>query len=296
MHLAFLALALTLSTSASTSPPIQEPESGAAGPSLWDIVEWVEGPGEAQLGNRAQLDLPEGFRFTGPEGTRTLMEAMQNPVSGRELGLVFAETPDGEPSWFVVFEFDESGYVKDDDRDELDAGDLMDTLQEGNEYGNAERKKRGWGTIELVGWQREPFYDPKTNNLTWATLGRGEGGGESVNWSVRVLGRKGVMNVDLVLGPEDLAEALPRFEQLMSSMQYQEGERYAQFTAGDKIAEYGLAALVAGGGVAIAAKTGLLAKFWKVIAAGLVAVGAFAKKIFGWISGRGDARPADGGN
>ncbi len=292
MHLAFLALALALST----SPRNQEPESGAEAQSPFDGIEWVEGPGQAQLGNRAQLEVPEGFRFTGPAGTKMLMEAMQNPVSGRELGLVFAETPDGEPTWFVVFEFDESGYVKDDDRDELDAGDLMDTLQEGNEYGNAERKKRGWATVDLVGWQREPFYDAKTNNLTWATLGRGEDGGESVNWSVRVLGRKGVMNVDLVLGPGDLAEALPRFEELMASMEYQEGERYAQFTAGDKVAEYGLAALVAGGGVAIAAKTGLLAKFWKVIVAGIVAVGAFAKKIFGWIGGRGDATPADGGN
>jgi uncharacterized membrane-anchored protein len=47
----------------------------------------------------------------------------------------------------------------------------------------------------------------------------------------------------------------------------------------NKIAEYGLVGLIAGGGLLVAAKSGLLAKLWKPILVGLVAIGAFIKRI-----------------
>lgn len=289
MLTSFLALALTLTTPArgQDAAPPQADEAGA------DPVEWVLGPSEGRLGDRASVAVPAGFRFTGAEGTQLLLEAMENPTSGRELGLLAYDGEDASKSWFVVFEFSDSGYVKDEDRDELDAGALLETMKEGNEHGNELRKQRGWETIELVGWQREPFYDARTNNLTWATLARAAGGGESVNWSVRVLGREGVMNIDLVLGPETLDAALPEFEKVIDSFQYVDGQRYAQFSAGDKVAEYGLAALVVGGGAAIAAKTGLLSKLLKPILIGLAALAAFGKKAWGWMTGRSRQDPRD---
>jgi uncharacterized membrane-anchored protein len=297
MHNLLLVLALVLSSQQpvpDAQQPGQEAEVEATRPpSPLDGIEWVEGPGEGLLGRYAKIAVPEGFRFTGAKGAQLLLEAMENPTSGSELGLLACDSEVEGGSWFVVFDFSDSGYVKDEDRDDLDADALMETMKEGNEVGNEQRQERGWETIDLVGWKREPFYDPRTNNLTWATLIRSASGGESVNWSVRVLGRKGVMNIDLVLGPDALDAALPEFEKVIDSFEYLEGHKYAQFTAGDKVAEYGLAALVVGGGAAVAAKLGLFAKlgkflapFFKFIAIGVVAIGAFAKKIWGWISGR----------
>lgn len=281
-----LAALLTLALAIPHVPRVQESAPAGAGEVGEDPIAWVLGPAEGRLGERATVAVPAGFRFTGAEGTRFLLEAMENPTSGRELGLLAYDSEVEGQTWFVVFEFSDSGYVKDEDRDALDAGALLETMKEGNEAGNEFRKQRGWETIELLGWKREPFYDPRTNNLTWATLARSASGSESVNWSVRVLGREGVMNVDLVLGPETLDAALPEFEKVMDSFQYVDGQRYAQFSAGDKVAEYGLAALVVGGGAAIAAKTGILAKFWKFIVAGLVAVAAAGKRLWSWMSGR----------
>ncbi|MCY2961972.1 MAG: DUF2167 domain-containing protein [Planctomycetota bacterium] len=281
-----LALFLTFALAVPPGSRIQDSAPETASPAGEDPIDWILGPGEGQLGERAAVAIPEGFRFTGAKGTQLLLEAMENPTSGSELGLLANDAADAKQSWFVVFEFSESGYVKDEDRDQLDANALMETMKAGNERGNELRKQRGWETIELVGWKREPFYDPRTNNLTWATLARTKSGSESVNWSVRVLGREGVMNVDLVLAPETLDAALPAFEKVIDSFQYADGQRYAQFTAGDKVAEYGLAALVVGGGAAIAAKTGLLAKFWKFIVAGLVALAAAGKRFWSWLSGR----------
>jgi uncharacterized membrane-anchored protein len=57
---------------------------------------------------------------------------------------------------------------------------------------------------------------------------------------------------------------------------------------GDKVAEYGLAALVLGGAAAIATKKGLwavivgfLVKGWKLVAIAVAAVGASLRKLFG---------------
>jgi uncharacterized membrane-anchored protein len=286
MNAHLLALALLLPAPGRQEALSEPQDSTLVETGAEDPFGWIEGPGEGLLGTRARIDVPVGFRFTGGEGTRLLLEMNQNPTSGRELGLIAA---DDEP-WFVVFEFDEAGYVQDEDRDELDAGALIEVLREGNERGNELRRQRGWETLELLGWKREPFYDERTNNLTWATHMRAASGGESVNWSVRVLGRKGVMNVDLVLGPEGLDAALPKFEALLDTFEYTDGERYAQFTAGDKIAEYGLAALIVGGGAAVAAKAGLFQKLLKPLLIGLAAVAAFGKKIWGWITGRSKAQ------
>lgn len=236
-------------------------------------IEFDVGPCTGRLGSTAEVAVPEGFLFTGKKGTAAFLTLTQNPTGGSEVGTVLNQ----ESGWFVIFEYEETGHVKDDEKDKLDADDLLDTLKEGNEAGNEARKERGWATIELVGWHKPPFYDPKTNNLTWSTLLK-SGTGETVNWSTKLLGRTGTMSVDLVIGPAEIDAAMPSFEALLGGFRYDEGHQYAEFKPGDKIAEYGLAALVAGGAGAVAFKTGLLAKFWKFILAGgkFIVIGVIA--------------------
>lgn len=258
---------------------LEEPESPeqAAARRMFESIQWLQGPAEGKLGTRATVLTPEGLQFANASDTRKLLELMQNQPSNRELGMVATPNID----WFVVFEFDESGYVSDEDKDDLDADALMDSLREGQEYGNEERKRRGWDTLELVGWARPPYYDENTRNLEWATRLRSSTGGESVNHNSRALGRHGVMELTLVCGPDEYEAILPKFHELIKGFKYVEGERYSEFTSGDKVAQYGLTALIAGGAGAVAAKTGLLSKFWKFIVAGVVGLGALLKKVFG---------------
>jgi uncharacterized membrane-anchored protein len=226
----------------------------------------------------AQISLPEGFLFADKAGTRRFLELTENPTSGSELGTVLRQ--DGESQWFVVFEFRDVGYVKDDDKNALDAGALLASIKEGTEAGNAERRKRGWATMDIVGWEKSPFYDPSTHNLTWAIRGR-SGAEETVNYSVRLLGRGGVMSADLVLSPPQLQGALPEFNGLLGDFSFKSGHRYAEWRQGDKVAAYGLTALVAGGAGAALAKSGLLGKLWKVIVGGVIALAALIRKLFG---------------
>jgi uncharacterized membrane-anchored protein len=127
-----------------------------------------------------------------------------------------------------------------------------------------------------------PHYDEQSRNLTWATRLHSEDNSQVLNHSVRLLGRGGVMSVDLVVSPEYYEQALPVFNAVVGDFKYKTGHTYAEWRDGDKIAAYGLTALVAGGAGAVLAKTGLLQKFGKAILLGLAAgVAAIRKLLFG---------------
>ena len=251
----------------------------------------------ANLGDVAKLSVPKGFLFTGKQGTQKLLELTQNIPTGAEVGAIVPQRKGDEAIWFVTFEFHEVGFINDNEKDKMDADALFKSIQDGTEENNKMRAEKGWPAFHVVSWQRQPFYDQETNNLTWAVLGRDEKGMESVNHSIRILGRHGTMNVDLVMSPEQYSEVLPEFNKLVAGFSYHEGHRYADYVSGDKVAGYGLTALIAGGAGAVAVKTGILMKMWKFIVtifiaawkailAVAVAVLAWLKKMFNRITGR----------
>ena len=253
-------------------------------------IDWQVGPGAGRLGDIGEINIPDGYRFTGRAGTQTVLRLTHNPPSGKELATIIP--PEG--GWFMIFEFEDSGYVKDNDRN-LNAGSILQNIKDGTEAANEQRKASGWKPFHVTGWETTPFYDPQTKNLTWAIRGRGDDPTDdgSVNHSIRVLGRHGTMNVDLVVSPAKYASTKLEFNTLMSGFSFNSGNRYADFRAGDKVAKYGLAALIAGGTGAVLLKTGLLAKFWKFILLAIVAIGGFIKKLFKSIFGGNETRIED---
>ena len=251
-------------------------------------MDWEEGPTTAELGRMATIEIPEGFRFVGKPGAGKFMEMLQNPSDGKELGVLL----NIETGWFVVFDFSDMGYVKDDDKDELDAKAIIDSIREGTEQANKVREERGWPTMSVVGWHEEPYYDADTNNLTWSIRGSSDDG-ETINHSTRMLGRRGVMRVNLVASAEEIDAALPVFNEMLGEFAFTSGNKYSEFTRGDKIAEYGLAGLIVGGtGVALV-KSGLLQKFGKLIVVGVVALLGMLKKLFSGLTGRQTADSAN---
>jgi len=276
--------------------------AGAA--SAQQHIDWQRGPKTARLGDKAEIDVPEGYLFADGKQTRKLMELSHNIVSGDEVGCVVPAGEGEDDSWFVVFEFNDIGFVKDTDKDKIDADAILKSIREGTEAANKERKKRGWHTMSVVGWERPPYYDETTHNLTWSIRGAGDTGAETINHSVRILGRHGTMNVDLVQDPERYVTTLPRFETVMKGFRYSEGQRYADFVKGDKVAAIGLGALVLGGAGAVAVQTGFLAKFWKVLVYALLAlkkliivavlaIGAFFKRLWRKMTGKPDTAEAE---
>ncbi|MES2596961.1 MAG: DUF2167 domain-containing protein [Verrucomicrobiota bacterium] len=304
--LSSLILMTTLSLSAlGQSQPAPAPGAGGAAAAPAEPTEaemeaqqkeWLEKiealgwtrSGKVALGSKAEVSIPQGWRFTGPQGTRSLLELYGNMAGTRELGLL---TTEGEGPW-VIFEFNDTGYVKDDEKDKLDADAALKFHQESQEAANVELRKRGMRTLTVKGWAVPPRFNDQTKNLEWALIVVNEKGGETINYSTRLLGRHGVMEVGLVCGPEDMQTLLPQYQSIMNGFQYTSGNTYAEFRSGDKVAEYGLTALLAGGGAVAAAKMGLfaklgglLAKLGKGVIVIVVAIGAGIKALFSKLFG-----------
>jgi uncharacterized membrane-anchored protein len=240
----------------------------------------------------ATINLPESFRYLDPAGSETLLTGIWGnpPGGGKMLGVIVPADfdPLAQDAWCVVLDYQEDGYVKDHDAETINYDKLLKQMKEGTREASAERVKQGYPGIELVGWAAAPRYDKQTHKFYWAKeikFGNGEKE-NTLNYNLRVLGRRGILVLNAVAGISQLPQVEKATPEILSMVDFTEGNRYADYKPGtDKLATYGLAALVAGG---IAAKTGLLKglivailALKKFIIIGIVAVGAFIKKIFG---------------
>jgi len=243
---------------------------------------WQKGPITVKLGSNASLQVPEGYMFLDASGTRAFNEITQNP-NGDKDEYIFANRTEG---WVAYFSYEDTGYIKDDEK--IDADAILANIRTGTEAANKERRSRGWGEMNILGWSAKPEYDTQLKSLTWSILGENESTHDKVaNYNARLLGRHGVMDVVLATSPDKLDMAIEDFKRRVSGFQFAPGETYAEYQPGDHVAAYGLAALITGGAVAVAAKKGLftviggfLVAAWKFVLAGLVAASAWFKSLF----------------
>jgi uncharacterized membrane-anchored protein len=256
---------------------------------LFAEIQPIKGPAIGKLGDIAEIKVPEGYGFIQQKDMKEFMEKTHNFYSSDELGVLFTE--DKKSGYMALFSFDDIGYIKDADKEKLDADKMWQSMVDNSKEANKERAEKGWEAIDLVGWELKPQYNPDNHRLEWAKRLK-EKGEEFINYNTRVLGRKGVMEVTLVPNSEDMAAVLAHFNNDIQGFDFTNGNKYAEWTTGDKVAEIGLAALVVGGAGAIAAKTGILgklwalilpffAKAWALVVAGLAALSSFFKRLFG---------------
>jgi len=238
---------------------------------------WKIGPSEGKIAGRATIVIPAKYGFLGAADTSKFLTLMRNLP--RSDSYTFAPL---DLEWFAIFDFEDTGYIKDDEK--IDADAVLQSLKEGNARGNEERKRRGYPALTLDGWFVPPHYDTGTKRLEWATKLSSEGG-VSVNYRIRLLGRAGVMSAVLVSDPDALEKDIRVFKAALNDFSYDPGQRYSEYRQGDKIAEYGLTGLIIGGAAAAAAKTGLfkvIGKFGILIFAGAAAIiGGLFKRLFG---------------
>lgn len=221
---------------------------------------WEVGPKHLTLGHALSLDLPEGFISLPREPAQKLMERMGNFHNDNLLALVARP----ETGWFITVRYIDDGYVKDDEAEKLDADAILQAIKEGAEEANKVREQRGFPPFHVEGWTDLPRYERARHQVIWGTKASSKRG-VSHNYTTRLLGRNGLASLTLVAEPEEMPEARPHLPAVLDATRFDPGARYEDFQEGkDRVAEYGLAALVAGGAGAAAlklAKVGLLAKF-----------------------------------
>ena len=207
------------------------------------------------------LHIPEDFYYLSPEDSDTvLVNVWGNPPGARVLGMLFRApmTPFDPNAWAVTIEYEEDGYVSDADAGEIDYHKLLLDMQRDTKEASEQRVSQGYESIELIGWASEPFYDETENKLHWAKEIRfGDDPVNTLNYNIRVLGRKGVLVLNFIAGMDQKAMIDGELDTVLELAKFNPGGTYQDFNPDvDKVAAYGLGALVAG---KVAAKTGLLA-------------------------------------
>jgi uncharacterized membrane-anchored protein len=237
----------------------------------------------------ATLHLAGNYRYLDPAETEKLLVAWGNQPGNDTQGAIVpteVDPLDGE-GWAVIVTYEEEGHIDDSDAEKMDYDDMLKDMQEGTEDNNKARKDAGYESVHLIGWAERPHYDSSARKLYWAKELKFEGAkANTLNYDVRVLGREGVLSMNAVASMGQLTQIRSDMRPLIQVAEFNEGYRYADFNSKtDKLAEYGLGALIAGG---VAAKLGLFAKlgalllaFKKLIIVGFVAIGGFIAKMFG---------------
>lgn len=242
------------------------------------------GPMVGNLGN-ATIKVPPGYLFVDKAGMPKFYQLTNNPFNPTAVGAIINPQDD----WFVVFSFDASGYIKDDEKGKVgDAAAILKERQEMQEEGNKVRKAQNKNELEITGWALAPYYDNDLKSLASAVKLRSKGTAdvETVNFKSHILGRKGHMDAILVCSVPIFDKVLPQYKTFIKDFNFIDGEKYSDFKAGDKVAEYGLYALAATGGVAVLAKAGILGKLLKpLLLVGALVIAGFAK-FFGSIFGK----------
>lgn len=270
----------TPSTQASTASSLEAEQDAAF--KAAKAVQKV-GPVDITLRDQAHLHLPAGYVWVPTPAAAQLMRSMGNRIDDTFIGAIF---PADDADWMAVVKFVKEGYIKDDDAKDWNADDLLKSLKEGTEAANEERAKRGIPSIEVTGWAQKPQYDASSHRLVWSALSKRKGstdGNQGVNYNTYALGREGYLSLNLITNAKDLDKYKPDASKLLGAIQYDDGKKYADFNSStDKVAAYGLAALVAGAAVKklglFAVIAAFLAKFAKLaVVAGGAALWGIAK-------------------
>jgi uncharacterized membrane-anchored protein len=248
----------------------------------------IRGPASVALADQADLKLPTGDIFIPKAEGGRIMSVLGNAVHEESfVGLIVGTGANDR--WMVVVRNYRDGYIKDDDAKNWNADDLLRSLQENNSELNKQRVVRGLHENEILGWVEKPAYDATTHRLVWSLLSRlkAEPGTieTGINYNTYALGRAGYLSLNLLTAASRIEADKAVAQQLLSATTYRPGKGYTDFNAAtDRVAAYGLTALI--GGVAVAKKLGWLAligaiavKFSKLIGAAVIAFAAGVWKL-----------------
>ena len=244
--------------------------------SMQDIdqsLNYIEGEVELENGN-ANITVPAGFKFLAKEEAMYVVSDLWgNPADEDVIGLLLPKESSvmDYDSYAFIISYDDMGYVDDDDASDIDYEEMLETMQEESIETNASRVEVGYEPIEFVGWATPPHYDSDKKILHWAKEIRfGEAEENTLNYNLRILGRKGIFMLNAVALMSSLPEVEADIDAVINSVEFHEGHGYFDFDPDiDEVAAWTIGGLVAG---KLLAKMGFLAVLFKFGKFGLIAL------------------------
>jgi uncharacterized membrane-anchored protein len=182
-------------------------------------------------GAQARFKLGPDFSYLEQADARRVVEQLWgNPPDESVLGLV---VPRGrglldEHGWAVVVTYSDDGYVSDEDAAKIDYAGMLKDMQEETRDANSERKDAGYETVDLVGWAVPPRYDAASRKMYWAKeLDFAGTPQHTLNYDIRVLGRRGYLSLNAVAGMSDLGDGQAGLQERAPTEKFAAGPPHA---------------------------------------------------------------------
>jgi uncharacterized membrane-anchored protein len=227
-------------------------------------LNWLhEGKLQLALSN-STLSLPVGYHAVLGTDANRLVELV-NAQSEKIADAYLIDPTSGSE---MVIEYVDSGYITLDDLSEMNPTKMLQDIKDATEDGNSARRAAGINEMHVTGWLQQPTFDRSTNTAYWA-LGATSGGGGLVNAIALRLGRNGYEKFIWITSPDQFSYVGGMLDVVLRTHSFDAGYRYSDHIGTDKVAGYGIAALVGAAAgakaVKIAAAGGLillLKKLW----------------------------------
>jgi uncharacterized membrane-anchored protein len=241
----------------------------------------------------AQLNVPKGFKYLNADQSQYVIHDLWgNPKRPDVIGMLFPEEggPYADSNYAFIISYDAMGYVKDEDADKIDYDDMLKNMQSAEKEANIERIKQGYPSLHIVGWAQKPYYDKTTKVLHWAKeLQFGGEESRTLNYDIRILGRKGILSMNAVANISELSLVKRDISKVLNIAEFTEGNKYADFDSNvDEVAAWGIGALVAGKVLAKVGAGAFILKFLKFI---IIGVGALIAGLVKFFKGRKQDEP-----
>lgn len=220
------------------------PPSSSAGsqPESKQISSAIANLNRANLGDCAEMVVPDGYRLIDANTARIMLDRMNNPVAPGLLGVIMPESG----KWWAVVEFNDIGYVKNIDN-QVDFAAILKAIQSKTDAENAQQVEQGQARISSVNWEIEPRYDTSAHSLEWAFRVQGQSG-KMINHTIALLARRGVLTITAVQptqASQGNVDSVP-LNELTKRITFKQGQSYADYQDGDKVASAGIKELVMG--------------------------------------------------
>lgn len=206
-------------------------QSGVSMNPLNDVY-WITGPQKVSLGDFVDINIPDGYRLTDVHGARMILASINDPIPDDLVGILAPAAG----KWMAILEYSHDGYVKNPAMLKKDATAVLKQVRD-------QMNELEASSVKSLVWQLEPAYDAQRHLLEWSLL-VSTPSTKILSRTSALLGRHGVLQITVVqpLSSTDV----PSLNQLASNITFKNGERYSDYTGGDKIAEIGLAELILG--------------------------------------------------
>lgn len=235
-------------------------------------------------GGTHSLDASHG-RFTAPTGAN-----MVESAEARRFDEIINGTTSSDSEGVVILKgrtlylsYNDSGFVTVDDWKDVDATKLLDGMKDSTEKANDERVKNGVSPIHVDGWVQPPTLDQRRKSVRWVMGLHDEQRKRFVNAVALQLGRHGFERFTLVSRGDDPAGDRALLASLVTDYRFDNGSRFQDYVKGDRLAGFGIAALVGTAAGATLLKTGALAGLLLLLKKFIIVIIAVGAGLFGWL-------------